>query len=261
MMPTETIRPGPSAAEQPPSEEPNLVRRLLRREPPACLVIVGIDRAQSPGTLIREVLRPLTVSARSRGVRLVLGFDGPLPGTKLPYEVALDPEPLAGDPSRSAAGVEVEAHVAELAAAEANAARLNSQNEGRFGQPPTLPRARAPSLRVRLAVARATEPNPVLAAIDAEAVAALDKIGSFSQKSRRMDEYLKELRGRLDSNRRLAARHFGAEDLPLADLHAQASQALLPAPIDLAAARMLVERYIAEVDRRIDEDEKEHGEV
>jgi hypothetical protein len=74
-------------------------------------------------------------------------------------------------------------------------------------------------------------------------------------------EYLMELRGRLDSNRRLAARHFGAEDLPLADLHAQASQALLPAPIDLAAARMLVERYIAEVDRRIDEDEKEHGEV
>ena len=75
---------------------PDLIRRLLRRVPPACVVIVGVDRAASPDALIREVLRPLAVSARSRGVRLVLGFDGPLPGKKLPYDVALDPEPLVG---------------------------------------------------------------------------------------------------------------------------------------------------------------------
>jgi hypothetical protein len=39
---------------------PELVQRLVRRVPPASLVIVGVDRAEDPGRLIREMLRPLT---------------------------------------------------------------------------------------------------------------------------------------------------------------------------------------------------------
>lgn len=244
------------------SGAPDLIRRLLRRVPPVCLVIVGADRAESPDTLIREVLRPLADSARSRGVRLVLGFDGPLPPNTPPYQVSLDPEPLLGSPDRDVVGTDVQARVAELAAAEACAARLDGENQRRFGKPPALPRERAPSLRVRLAVARSAEPNRELAAIAAEAVAALGEIDSFKSRSLRWSERLENLRQTLAVKREQAARHFGAEDQPLGDLHSQAFRAVWQAPIDLAAARTLVERYIAEVDRRIgeiDEDDKDHG--
>jgi len=249
-----------------PPDEPDLIHRLLRRVPPACLVIVGVDRAESPDTLIREVLRPLAVAARSRGVRLVLGFDGPLPGKKLPYEVALDPKPLL-DSSRpgvrhSVTGVDAEARVAELADAEADAARLSSENENRFREPPALPRARAPGLRVRLAVARVTEPNPELAAIYGEAATTLRQISSFTQELRHLNEGLRNLRQRLKDDRESATRYFGAEDQPLADRYEQAVRTAYQAPIDLAAARMSVEQYIAEVARRIgetDEDNKDHG--
>jgi hypothetical protein len=245
-----------------PPDEPDLIHRLLRRVPPACLVIVGVDRAESPDTLMREVLRPLAAAARSRGVRLVLGFDGPLPGKKLPYEVALDPEPLIGSSQHDVTGVDAEARVAELAAAEDDAARLSSENERRFREPPALPRARAPRLRVRLAVARVTEPNPELTAICKAAVTALGQISSFTQELRRLDECLENLRQTLEVNRERATRYFGAEDQPLADRYDQAARALWQAPIDLAAARMAVERYIAEVARRIGEidgDKKDHG--
>lgn len=242
--------------------EPDLIHRLLRRVPPVCLVIVGVDRAESPDMLIREVLRPLAAAARSRGVRLVLGFDGPLPGNRLPYEVALDPEPLAGSSRHRVTGADAEACVAELAAAEDDAARLSSENERRFRGPPTLPRARAPRLRVRLAVARVTEPNPELTAIHGEAVAALGQVASFTQRSRHLDEWLENLRQTLEVNRERATKYFGAEDQPLGDRYDQAARAVWQAPIDLATARTAVERYIAEVECRIgeiDEDESSHG--
>ncbi len=245
-----------------PPDAPDLIRRLLRRVPPACVVIVGVDRAASPDALIREVLRPLAVSARSRGVRLVLGFDGPLPGKKLPYDVALDPEPLVASSRHSVTGVNAEARVAELAAAEDDAARLSSENERRFREPPARPRARAPGLRVRLAVARVTEPNPELAAVDGEAVAALGQISSFTQESRHLDECLEDLRQALEVHRERATRYFGAEDQPLDDRCDQAARAMWQGPVDLAAARRSAERYIAEVARRIgeiDEDKSDHG--
>lgn len=243
-------------------DEPELVRRLLRRVPPACLVIVGVDRAEDPDGLIREVLRPLAVAARSRGVRLVLGFDGPLPGRKLPYEVSLDPEPLTGSSRHSVTGEEAEARVAELAAAEDDAARLNGENERRFRNRPALPRARAPRLRIRLAVARVTEPNPELTAIEETAVAALGEMASFRQRSGHLDECLENLQQTLEVNRERATRHFGAEDQPLADRYEQAAHAVWQAPIDLAAARLSVKQYVAEVERRISEDcedERHHG--
>jgi hypothetical protein len=248
-----------------PAGDPRLTDRLLRREPPASLVITGVDRAQSPDALVREVLRPLAVRARSRGVRLVLGFDG-LPPPRLPYEVSLDPEPLTGGaapgpsaPAPSApcpAGADVEARVAELAAAEAGAARLSGENERRFRRPPALPRAQAPRLRVRLAVARLTEPALELTAIDGAAAAALAGLTAFSQRSRRWHERLDELRRTLEVNRVRAARYFGAEDSSLGDRHDQAARALWNAPIDLAAARGLVDQYVAEVDRRIEEENR-----
>jgi Trypsin-like peptidase domain len=228
-----------------PAGEPDLIGRLLRREPPACLVIDGVDRAESPGALIREVVRPLAVRARSRGVRLVLGFDGTPPRT-LPYEVSLSPEPVAGTCSRSLSATAAQERVAELAAAEADAARLTSTIERRFRKPPSLPRARAPSLRVRLAVASVTEPSAELAAIDEAAVAALSEVGSFIQASRLLDERLADLRHALDVHRVRAERYFGAEDQRLGDLHDRAARALWRAPIDLAAAHRLVSRYVAE---------------
>lgn len=52
-----------------PAGHPDPIRELLRRKPPACVVIDGADRARDPGELLREVLRPLAVGARSRGRR------------------------------------------------------------------------------------------------------------------------------------------------------------------------------------------------
>lgn len=235
-----------------PADEPRLIDRLLRRKPPASLVIVGADRAESPDALVREVLRPLAARARPRGVRLVLGFDGP-PPEKLPYEVSLDPEPLTGGSLPGASGADVEARVAELAAAEADAARLSSENERRFHRPPALPKARAPRLRVRLAVARRTEPDAELMAIDGAAAAALAEVAWFMQRSRHRNERLDDLRHTLEVNRVRAARYFGDEDQSLGDLHDQAARILWKAPIDLTAARVLVEQYVAEADRRIEE--------
>jgi hypothetical protein len=243
-----------------PVDDPRLTDRLLRREPPASLVITGVDRAQSPAALVREVLRPLAVRARSRGVRLVLGFDGAPPQT-LPYEVSLDPEPLdpgplAGGSAAGSSGTGVEARVAELAAAEADAAWLSRENERRFRRPLPLPRAQAPRLRVRLAVARSTEPGPELMAIDEAAAAALAAVAAFSQRSQRWHERLDDLRRTLEVNRVRAARHFGDEDSSLGDLHDQAARALWKAPVDLTAARGLVDQYAAEADRRIEEKDR-----
>ncbi|MFH9550537.1 hypothetical protein [Streptomyces sp. NPDC017435] len=51
-------------------------RQLLRRRPPACLVVGGVDRARDPEALVQDLLGQLAARARSRGVRLVLGFEG-----------------------------------------------------------------------------------------------------------------------------------------------------------------------------------------
>lgn len=233
------------------------VREVLRRKPPACIVIDGADRAEDPGALLREVLRPLAVGARSRGVRLVLGFDGLVP-EHLPYEVSLDPGPM-GVSLRLAAAADVEARVEELAAAEAAAAALGARNERRFRRPPLLPSGRAPRLRVRLAVASAGAGDgagghdPELAVVEDAAAAALGEISVFLERCKRMDDQLSDLRSKL-SNQERAAGQLPEEDHHLAGLCARARRALWQAPIDLDAAGKSVARYAAEVDHRIGAD-------
>jgi hypothetical protein len=232
-----------------PPGHPDPIRELLRRKPPACIVIDGADRADDPGALLREVLRPLAVGARSRGLRLVLGFDGPVP-ENLPHEVSLDPGPMGGSP-RLAVAADIEARVAELDAAEVDAATLSAGVEGRFRKPPPLPPARAPRLRVRLAVASAVGYNPELAVVEEAAVAALGEIALFRQRSERMDDLLGDLRSTLEVHQMRAARHLPEEDQDLAGPYARARRALWHAPVDLDAAGRSVARYVAEVDHRI----------
>jgi hypothetical protein len=232
-----------------PSGDDHPVDWLWKRQPPVCLVVAGVDRAQSPETLVREVLRPLAVRARSRGLRLVLGFDGS-PPRGLPHEVSLDPEPLAAGSARETTAAGAQSCVAQLAAAEEAAARIAARDEQRFRRPPALPRAWAPRLRVRLAVARETEHSPELAAISAAAAEALAEVTSFTTKLARMEDRLLELRDTLEAHRVRAERCFGAEDPQLGDLHSQAASALWQAPIDLDEAAAAVGRFIAEADRR-----------
>lgn len=229
-----------------PPGHPAPIRELLRRKPSACLVIDGADRAADPGALLREVLRPLANGARSRGLRLVLGFDGPVPES-LPHDVSLDPAPVSGDAIGGATAADVAERLAELAAAEA-AAALSGKDERRFRNAPKLPPLRAPRLRVRLAVASGAERDPELAAIDEAAVTALAEIGSFRERVQRMDGRLDELRTTLELYRVLAARCASEEEPKLARLYALASGALRLAPIDLEAAATAVARYVAEVD-------------
>jgi len=241
-----------------PPGHPDPILELLRRTPPPCIVIDGADRAEDPGALLREVLRPLAVGARSRGVRLVLGFDGPVP-ENLPHEVSLDPEPIDGGSPRRAVAADVEARVAGLSAAEADAATLSARNERRFRKSPPLPPARAPRLRVRLAVVGAAGHDPELTAVDEAALAALGEIASFRARSERMDDRLGDLRNTLEVNQVRAARHLPEEDQDLAGPYAQARRALWQAPIDLDAAGRSVARYVAEVDRRFGDRDKADG--
>ena len=231
---------------------PEVRRQLLRRTPPACLVVGGVDRAQDPEDLVRELLGQLAVRARSRGIRLVLGFEGtPPPG--LAYDVRLDPEPLHGDAARSVSAAEAATAVAELAAREDAASALHQTWGLRFFAAPRLPSLVAPRLRVRLAVARGTEPNPELTAIHDQAGEALAALAAFEHDLRRLITAHDDLTTSLELHRVRAARHFGAEDRRLADRHAPAARALQTEPIDLRAARELVRRYIDEVDRRFEE--------
>jgi hypothetical protein len=227
-------------------------RQLLRRLPPACLVMGGVDRAQDPQALLRELLGELAARARSRGLRLVLGFEGP-PPADLAHDISIDPEPLRGEAARSVTAAEVHRVVGRLSAEEDAASVLQQERGAQFFAAPRLPRRAAPRLRVRLAVARATEPNPELAVIHGRAEEARAAVARFDHDLRRMITAHEDLTTRLELHRVRAARYFGVEDRRLADRHAPAFRALKTEPVDLAAARLLVRRYIEEVDRRLEE--------
>ncbi|MFJ6837102.1 trypsin-like peptidase domain-containing protein [Streptomyces sp. NPDC091209] len=233
--------------------DPHEVRRqLLRRKPPACLVVGGVDRAQDPEALVADLLGQLAARARSRGIRLVLGFEG-VPPAGLAFDVSLDPEPLRGDAGRRVTAAEVRTVLGRLTAEEDASSALQQDWGLRFFNAPRLPPRAAPRLRVRLAVARATEPNPELTAIHDLAGAARAALARFDHDLRRLISAHEDLTADLELHRLRAARHFGAEDRRLADRHAPAARALRTEPVDLGAARTLVRRYIDEVNRRLEE--------
>lgn len=242
-----------------PEDAPDLLHRLLRRKPPACLVIGGVDRAADPEALVGRLLGPLASRARTRGIRLVLGFDGQ-PPAGLAYEVSLGPEPIGGRSLRPAAREDAERGVARLAAAEEAASALHTEWGLMFFGPPPLPPCRAPQLRVRLAVARGAEPDGELALIRDDAVASLDGVERFEHGMRRLVARYEDLLRTLEVNRVRSQRFFGAEDLRLAALHDSAARTLRTVPVDLRAAAVAVDRYKDEVNRRVEE-ERARGQV
>ncbi|HEY6792299.1 MAG TPA: hypothetical protein VI365_33810 [Trebonia sp.] len=188
----------------------------------------------------------------------MLGFAGPVP-EDLPYDVSLDPAPVTGGTpvGVTAADVEarVEAHVEELAAAEARTTSLYARHERRFRMP-QRPVVLLPRLRVRLAVTGGAGHDPEVTAIDGAAVAALTENAAFQEKLEGMPDRLRHLRSTLNVNFDRAARYFPPEDQELAKLYGEANRALQQAPrkpIDLDAAAILLKRYVAGIDRRIDE--------
>ncbi|WP_438490147.1 trypsin-like serine peptidase [Streptomyces sp. S186] len=233
-------------------EDRDIVRQLLRRRPPACLVVGSIDRAEDPERLIRDLLGPLAARARSRGLRLVLGFERK-PPADLPFDVSLDPEPLTEAVPGDMTTEEAEEAVGQLAAAEDAAARLQAEWGLSFFAASRLPPAAAPRLRVRLAVARGSAPDPELAAIHAHAAAAHAEVTRYADDLRRAITDLADLRKTLELHRVRAARYFGDEDRKLGDLYAPAARALQTPPIDLKSARKRVRYYTDEVNRRIEE--------
>jgi hypothetical protein len=167
--------------------------------------------------------------------------------------VSLDPAPIGGPASRSETSAKAQAADGQLAADEEAAAGLWARWGGKFFATPRLPHSLAPRLRVRLAVARTTEPNPELTAVHDRAVDARAEVAAFDRALRRLVRSHEDLSTSLELHRVRAARFFGDEDRRLADLHAPAARALQTVPIDLAAARTLVRSYTDEVNRRIDE--------
>ncbi|MFC3351049.1 trypsin-like peptidase domain-containing protein [Streptomyces echinoruber] len=245
----------------PGGDDRTVVEQLLRRTPPACLVVGSVDRARDAPALVRNLLAPLAARARSRGMRLVLGFED-RPPDGLPHDVALDPEPLAvaGAVVGGVGAAEAQAAVGRLAAAEDAAARLEEEHGRRFFAAPRLPPRVAPRLRVRLAVARATEPNPELAAVLRAAAAARAEAAGYERAVRRLVADHEDLCAVLELHRVRAARFFGEEDRRLAERYAPALRALHTVPVDLVAARELVRRYTDEADRRIEAEQEEQEE-
>ncbi|WP_161981725.1 serine protease [Streptomyces sp. TM32] len=136
-------------------EDRNIVSQLLRRRPPACLVVGSIDQAEDPEGLIRHLLGPLAARARSRGIRLVLGFESK-PPADLSYDVFLDPERLAEAVPGDVTAEETEEAVGQLTAAEDAAVRLQAEWGMSFFAVSRLPPAAAPRLRVRRQAAAST---------------------------------------------------------------------------------------------------------
>ncbi|MFD8565403.1 trypsin-like serine peptidase [Streptomyces sp. NPDC059639] len=229
-----------------------LVRRLLRRTPPAFVIVDGIDSARDTGRLLTELLVPLARSARTRGLRLVLGVEGD-PPEELPYQVRLDPAPLSGGALRAVTVEQARQAVADLARAEGEALVLERTTARRFLAPPRPPHGEAPRLTVRLAVARATFPHAETAAIEARARSVRTEVDAYLAEVRGMGAEHEELSVRLELYRALAEEHFGAHDPELSGLFATAAHALRAAPADLAAAGRRVPRYVAAVNRRIAE--------
>ncbi|MDG4858926.1 hypothetical protein P8605_12305, partial [Streptomyces sp. T-3] len=163
------------------------------------------------------------------------------------------PTPLAAPArARTVTDAEARAAVDRLAEAEGEALALH-RSGARFLAPPRLPASQAPRLRVRLATARTTHPNPELAAVKEEAEAARTAVVRSDDALRRMNAEHEELTVRLELHRVRAARLVGAEDLELGKLYVAAARALQIVPIDLAAARRRVPRYIEAVDSRTGE--------
>ncbi|MEV0774982.1 trypsin-like peptidase domain-containing protein [Streptomyces sp. NPDC050428] len=237
-------------------DDREIVHQLLRRRPPACLVVGSIDRAENPEELVDRLLRPLAAHARTRGLRLALGFENK-PPSGMSYEVSLDAEQLTATAPGNVTVEAVEAAVRQLTAEEDAAARLQAESGLTFFAAPRLPIAAAPRLRVRTAVARGAEPDPELAAIHLYASAARAEVARFERELRLMITTAEDLRKALDVHRVRAARYFGDEDLALGDLYAPAARALQTPPIDLTAARKRVRRYIDEANRRIEQIERE----
>jgi hypothetical protein len=240
-------------------DDHDLVPRLLRRKPPACIIIDGVDRGDPE--LIPEMVRPLAAEAWLRGLRLVLGFDGKVP-RGFPCEVSLDARPITGGSGGGVSVTDAAEHVRQLEAAEAVAARIDSEKGFRFPKPPRLPAAHAPRLRVRLAIASSREPSragpdPEVAAIDEAAVTARGKVELFLLEWERLERDLRGLRSEFAPYLAYANRRWKAENQPFSDLRDEANKALRQAPFDIANARELVRRYKAKINGDINGDEEE----
>ncbi|WP_225846835.1 serine protease [Streptomyces sp. HPF1205] len=235
----------------------DVVNQMLRRRPPACLVVGGVDLAEDPDALVRRMLARLARGARSRGLRLVLGFEG-RPPAGLSYEVALDPEQLPADAGKGGVTLDAaEAAVRDLAAEEEAAALLQAEYGLTFLTAPRAPTAVAPRLRLRLAVSRGTGQEHELAAIRSRADSALARATAFQEDLRQMITALEDLRKTLELQRVRAARHFGDEDAELGELYTAAARESQTPPIDLRAARRRIRRFSDAVNRRIEGEEGE----
>jgi hypothetical protein len=239
--------------------------QLLRRTPPACLVISGVDRAGQPGVLVRELLGPLAARAPLRGMRLVLGFENPssfgnAPPYDLAHQVFLDPDPLPGPGAADVSAGEVSAGEAEeavrrLDTEELAAALLHRETGVKFFPPLKLPAREAPRLRVRLAVARDRAPHPELGAIQARARAARKALSPYEDEVRHRIARRDGLLADLDLCYARAVRLGLEEDEELRPLYTAATEALHIEPVELAAARRLVRRYTEEVNRHRSEND------
>jgi hypothetical protein len=132
-----------------------------------------------------------------------------------------------------------------------SSAKLSAEDDKRISMPPMLPPAVAPSLRVRLAAARDIGDNAELAGIAAADNAARDKIARFRRRREDVHGKLDKLRGTLTAHFGHQARRLSAEDEALGELYHAADVALKTGPINLAAAQAAVDRYVAELNRRL----------
>lgn len=254
--------------------DPRRARRRLRALPLSQTVaVLGVDRAARPAELI-----DLCGDLAQRGARHLLVFHG-VPGTgrggaprsaeasvllrhrigRLEDRLARLADRAAALPGTLAAAVPAarEAAPSEAAPSEAapsDAVPSDAVPSGAWpggGEPPARTLAEeAARLRTQLAglhgaARRADGPPParLLRRAEPELAAAVERAERLLATAERAAGRLRELRGELETYRRLAAHLLGAEDVELAPRYREARDALYAAPFDPRRAAAATERY------------------
>ena len=235
--------------------------RLLRRQPPACIVIDGVDRAESPAALYREVLRPLAAGPGRAVCGSCSDSTGRPAGGPALRSLARPRADRREFPPAQRKRDDVEQHVARTRR------RRGCRLPGSTGRAPprsasrrgcrmrTRRAAGQPRRRPRLGTGQ-SRPDPDLAAIDEAAATALRRghvvpatVEAARQGTREDLRYTLEVHRSTRTGTGLPPRISR-----LGDLHDEAAPRALRRrpPSTLPPHGNSVQRYVAEINHRID---------
>jgi hypothetical protein len=216
-----------------------------RRGVPATFVVYGVDAAEDPDALLRDLLKPLA----DKGMRLLLAFRRE---TSSAWELARSLWPGGNDPDdhpdvTRTRLADLAALIAAIAEQEDELRRYRAYVAERISDVPDLPQ-RAFAVRARLSAVRAA-PTDTAGLEEAEEAAerAVLRQDKFRRQLDALVERWRELRHRLEAYHAMAVDRGFAEDVHLDQYYRRAQEELWRGPSDLAVAARLVREYRAAI--------------